>query len=1082
MKTKKVISILLVLIILTAELGFISFSGFSSSTVIAATTTETEATQYFGKQLTGEAREIYNLMLEMYTNKIFMKGESYEITNIVAQSEIVGYTQGSQQLLNKVMAARDAFQYDVPGAFYIDFSALSLRVTQDTQGKYHAYIGAGRRDDYFLPGFTASNTASAVSKYNTELAKAVKEVKTAAGANANAEALTRAAHDWVTTHMNYKYEYQVENYKSTKTSYSNARTAYDCLIYGEGVCEAYTRGFKAIMDELGIPCVCVYGMYQEGVSGGEHIWNYVKIGEDWYGVDVTHDDPVGYGLRNSGKEHQQYCLIGALALDSHHVPIGTLSASGYEFNYPEVRYDVYSLGEKNYEIGGFKTRTEKVRFEGEDTIAVKVSYNGENDSQNSEKGTYMVMRVKQNQAAQYTDWYYVLGSWYPVLEGGYDEKSWYHDNLLGYYLYFPMPHYQAVQFAVTDIPPEVHEDATDPSQIQSFYMGNELLLKDMTQEFINDGKIYTAPPYIKSTTPVQQAKLSFGYTYNMTIEYNDVLRLPRENDPQTIATDETLEIEPVVFYPNNNTSGDKVGQIELVGWGLDSKGKKIDKSRSAGDSKLTITKMDLGELDENGNIVRNASISFTFTPDNNFAGGETVYHITWTGVVGEKSGKTPNYAEWCIGSKAYYCSICIANGGAAMIFGQPELLDSDLSGSSFTFEDGADPDLSSIDLSEISHRLSLVTTSTAEDIDEAMRNNLKDVSDIEDIKTYNVSLFACGSAIKAIDGVKLKVCIGFPDGTTYEDFITGGLKYKAYHYDHDEYGNLTGTYQEIEVEVVRQGLILYMDAFSPFAIATLKGDGKPVTEKKLVLSTTEGGAATVVSEIVKDENDKTGIIDMTRNSSIKVKVTADDGKVIDNIAVGGKTIKVTNNKEMTFDVKASDLDVGTSRIVVSFASKKVVDNVKKGETPVSVILPRFDQNQPIISYNSKIDVNSDNVIKSKLLNMTVSQFLLELDHAYSVTVSNKDNGTVENTENIGTGHEVKCGNKTYDMAIYGDINGDGNADFDDILEVNKHRLGKEALKGVNLTAGDVNEDNVVDFDDILQINKYRLGKIDAIDG
>ena len=64
--------------------------------------------------------------------------------------------------------------------------------------------------------------------------------------------------------------------------------------------------------------------------------------------------------------------------------------------------------------------------------------------------------------------------------------------------------------------------------------------------------------------------------------------------------------------------------------------------------------------------------------------------------------------------------------------------------------------------------------------------------------------------------------------------------------------------------------------------------------------------------------------------------------------------------------------------------------------------------------------------------------------------------------------------------LKGDANGDGKVDFKDMLAINKHRLGKVKLTGVNLEAADVNGDGIADFKDMLKINKYRLGKIDSL--
>ena len=67
--------------------------------------------------------------------------------------------------------------------------------------------------------------------------------------------------------------------------------------------------------------------------------------------------------------------------------------------------------------------------------------------------------------------------------------------------------------------------------------------------------------------------------------------------------------------------------------------------------------------------------------------------------------------------------------------------------------------------------------------------------------------------------------------------------------------------------------------------------------------------------------------------------------------------------------------------------------------------------------------------------------------------------------------------KTFTLAVDGDVNGDGKADFKDIVSMNRHKLNKKKLNEVELIAGDVNNDNKVDFKDIVKVNRYRLNKI-----
>lgn len=53
-------------------------------------------------------------------------------------------------------------------------------------------------------------------------------------------------------------------------------------------CLGYSNTFKYFLDILNIPCKTICGY-----AGGGHAWNMVKIGNNWYNVDVTWDDLGG---------------------------------------------------------------------------------------------------------------------------------------------------------------------------------------------------------------------------------------------------------------------------------------------------------------------------------------------------------------------------------------------------------------------------------------------------------------------------------------------------------------------------------------------------------------------------------------------------------------------------------------------------------------------------------------------------------------------------------------------------------------------------------------------------------------------
>ena len=81
----------------------------------------------------------------------------------------------------------------------------------------------------------------------------------------------------------YVHDYLVLNcrYDYTRSRYD----MYDCLIDKAAVCQGYSLAYMYILKNyLGIDCTIVYS------DAMSHAWNYVKLGDQWYHVDVTKDD------------------------------------------------------------------------------------------------------------------------------------------------------------------------------------------------------------------------------------------------------------------------------------------------------------------------------------------------------------------------------------------------------------------------------------------------------------------------------------------------------------------------------------------------------------------------------------------------------------------------------------------------------------------------------------------------------------------------------------------------------------------------------------------------------------------------
>lgn len=156
------------------------------------------------------------------------------------------------------------------------------------------------------------------------------------------------------------------------------------------VCEGYARAFQVLCQEAGIPCTLVDGTAVNTEGSGSHMWNYVRLDDAWYGVDVTWNDPVGGADgAKSGKETDIWLLVGGETLtenvrflDSHPVSNQPSEDVVAFTNGPELSADRYVpkrqvvLSEvKSYGADG----TAQSTFTYGDTITVtaKVSLSGE---------------------------------------------------------------------------------------------------------------------------------------------------------------------------------------------------------------------------------------------------------------------------------------------------------------------------------------------------------------------------------------------------------------------------------------------------------------------------------------------------------------------------------------------------------------------------------------------------------------------------------------------------------------------------------------------------------------------------------
>lgn len=188
---------------------------------------------------------------------------------------------------------------------------------------------------------------------------------------------------------------------------------------------------------------------------------------------------------------------------------------------------------------------------------------------------------------------------------------------------------------------------------------------------------------------------------------------------------------------------------------------------------------------------------------------------------------------------------------------------------------------------------------------------------------------------------------------------------------------------------------------------------------------------------------------------------------VSSASVSGTGSVSLSNTETTKEVKVT----AQNGNVNTYTIKIIKDvNTETKEPTVTDIMPNIG-----VKYNntqiSGIKIGTD---VSSLINNVKKQ-----NANASITIKDV-NGTTKTSGKFGTGYKVTINsggtNKTYDVIIYGDANGDGDITILDLLRVQKIILGSANLSGVYKTASDTNKDGKVTILDLLKVQNDILGR------
>ena len=111
--------------------------------------------KYYYNQLDEYSKKIYNAM---NSNKENMKSGNYEINLGTQFSDLLSKSNGEELLGEYYQSAIEAYSYDNPDVFYIEFGNLYLNIETTTRGSkktYKVVINAGNNTNYLTKEFSS---------------------------------------------------------------------------------------------------------------------------------------------------------------------------------------------------------------------------------------------------------------------------------------------------------------------------------------------------------------------------------------------------------------------------------------------------------------------------------------------------------------------------------------------------------------------------------------------------------------------------------------------------------------------------------------------------------------------------------------------------------------------------------------------------------------------------------------------------------------------------------------------------------------------------------------------------------------
>lgn len=316
---KKYLSLLIVIFILTSNIKVYAEEKSYNENL---ETYEFTLSDYYKYNDTKSGIETYSLNKSQIKNSLY--NGLINLNTSVNITNYIGDLNYNQEAIDSIFALYFDVLNENPEIFYADNKvSLNLRLSLDkTKITYVEFV---------INYLYDSNIINSMKNKLNEKVKYIEENYL----NGVTDELEKEyiIHDYIVKNTTYD-----NNTTISKESY----TAYGALINGLAVCEGYSKAAVLLFDKANIESGIITN------SSMNHAWNYVKINNNYYHVDLTFDDPTP----ETNKVEYRYFNLNTTEINRDHYGWNqSLYPSFTSYSFTSLRELVYDYGNNIPRIG-----------------------------------------------------------------------------------------------------------------------------------------------------------------------------------------------------------------------------------------------------------------------------------------------------------------------------------------------------------------------------------------------------------------------------------------------------------------------------------------------------------------------------------------------------------------------------------------------------------------------------------------------------------------------------------------------------------------------------------------------------------